>query len=350
MTLRVGIIGSGLFVHKAHLPQFLAMPDKFAVVAVCSRTRANAERLADRFPRRPVVVTDHRDLLARNDLDVVDICAPIALNAVFSRDALEAGKHVVCEKPIADTVAAAEALIALAQSRGRRYLVLENFRFHERYHAMRAAIDAGQIGRPHLYEAHQVWPVTPDSPYGATDWRRNGDHRGGWFLDSAVHGIAGLRVVAHAPAVAAQAMARAIRPSTLGRQPDTYLVNLTLADGALAHVLYSAAVLDDNSGYLKAYGEDGMLALNQRRVVANGVIRYEDWLERYTTRDGPAARQPLPDNPDNGMRAEFLDWYHAIADGAPSRSEPIEALRDLLIVDAAIVAAQSGQTVAIPSG
>jgi predicted dehydrogenase len=119
------------------------------------------------------VTTDWRALVSAPDVDVVVVCTPNALHAEQSIAALEAGKHVLCEKPMATTVADGEAMLAAAALCDRLLLVLHPWRHHDAVIAVRDAIVAGELGRvvrTHGYGVHADWGP------------------GGWFTDLALAG------------------------------------------------------------------------------------------------------------------------------------------------------------------
>src|SRR5271154_4104853 len=102
-TLKVGLIGTGGIARGAHLnPGWLAVPD-VEIVAACDINEASARKLAADF-NIPHVFTDFRDLLKLKKIDAVDICTPNKVHTPAVIASLKAGKHVLCEKPLAVTV------------------------------------------------------------------------------------------------------------------------------------------------------------------------------------------------------------------------------------------------------
>ncbi len=104
--VKVGIIGSG-FEADIHAESFRIMPDEAEVVAVASPTPGNAEKLAKRYGI-PRFFTDYRKMLAEKDIEMVTITAPNSLHAQMTVDIAQAGKHVVCEKPLCMTLEEAD--------------------------------------------------------------------------------------------------------------------------------------------------------------------------------------------------------------------------------------------------
>ena len=120
--VKVGIIGSG-FEADIHAESFRLMPEEAEVVAVASPTPGNAEKLAKRYGI-PRFFTDYRTMLAEKDIEMVTIAAPNCLHAQMTADIANAGKHVVCEKPLCMTLEEADAMIdAMLRARSTDELV-----------------------------------------------------------------------------------------------------------------------------------------------------------------------------------------------------------------------------------
>ncbi|SDW70264.1 Predicted dehydrogenase [Amycolatopsis xylanica] len=144
------MLGCASIAERRMLPSMLAQP-RVELVAVASRHAEKAERFARLFGCE--AVTGYERLLAREDIDAVYVPLPPSLHAEWVRRALLAGKHVLCEKPFAATLAEAESAVALARDRG--LLVMESFMFlHHRQHAeVRRLLDEGLIGEPRGFSA-----------------------------------------------------------------------------------------------------------------------------------------------------------------------------------------------------
>ncbi len=125
--LRVAIIGAGAVALDAHLPAWLSRSDSVVVAVADPMAEALAATAAWRDVRRRVA--DYRLLLDDREIDVVDICAPSALHAAMATQALEAGKHVLCEKPMATTRAGAASMLDAARRTGRKLMIAQVLRF-----------------------------------------------------------------------------------------------------------------------------------------------------------------------------------------------------------------------------
>jgi predicted dehydrogenase len=141
--VRVGVIGAGVMGER-HASIYAALPE-VRLVAICD-PREDVGRRVAAATGRPAVHTDIAALLRRDDVDAVSVCTPDDAHLAPCLAAIEAGKHLLVEKPIATTVADAEAIAGAAVRAGVTLLVGHCLRFDPRYHAVRAAIAAGEVG------------------------------------------------------------------------------------------------------------------------------------------------------------------------------------------------------------
>jgi predicted dehydrogenase len=164
VTVRVGVLGAGAWAEFAHLPGYKRDP-RCEVVAIADPVVERAHAFAAKFGI-PNVYASHEELIARADVDLVDVCTPSATHFELSWSALEAGKHVLCEKPVAydykDTLRAA----ALAKQQGVKTKLGFTFRYSPAMQYMKTLIDDGFVGTPFIfngYEQNSQWldPATP---------------------------------------------------------------------------------------------------------------------------------------------------------------------------------------------
>src|SRR5215212_3479581 len=167
--VRVGVLGAGRWAERAHLPGWTRDP-RAEVIAVCDVDRGLAEAAGKQFGAA-VVSDDYREVVTRNDLDVIDVCTPSHTHFELSMAALEAGKHVLCEKPVAfdfrDTMRAAD----LARSQGLKTKLGFTFRYSPAMLYMKEMVDQGFCGEPYIYNAYEQnsqW-IDPQTPLRQAD-------------------------------------------------------------------------------------------------------------------------------------------------------------------------------------
>lgn len=162
--VRVAVLGAGAWARHAHLPGF-HRDSRCKVVAIADPNRALAEEAARDFGIG-VVARDHHEILGRDDVDLVDVCTPSATHFDLSMAALNAGKHVLCEKPVAYDYRETLRAAAVARSRSLKTRLGFTFRYSPAMRYMKALIEGGFIGTPFIfngYEQNSQWldPMTP---------------------------------------------------------------------------------------------------------------------------------------------------------------------------------------------
>jgi predicted dehydrogenase len=183
MGLHVGVIGGG-FVGRVHLEALSAHPAVSAVSLAESDHRALAELTGRHALAR--AVASHRALLDDPAIDIIDICLPHDLHHPVALDAFAAGKHVITDKPIANTLAEADEMIAAADASGGRLFVALNERFLPAHQRVAELLAAGFVGRPSLallVVAGNELPRLRQAGWKGT-WERAG---GGALADSGTH-------------------------------------------------------------------------------------------------------------------------------------------------------------------
>lgn len=167
--VRVGVLGAGAWAKFAHLPGYVR-DDRCELVAIADPVVERAREFAAEF-NIPNVYDSHEELIARSDVDLVDVCTPSARHFELAWAALDAGKHVLCEKPVAydykDTLRAA----ALAKSKGLKTKLGFTFRYSPAMRYMKELIDEGFVGTPFIfngYEQNSQW-LNPQTPLRQVD-------------------------------------------------------------------------------------------------------------------------------------------------------------------------------------
>jgi predicted dehydrogenase len=186
--LRVGMVGYA-FMGAAHsqawrtVNRVYDLPARARMSVICGRDESKVAEAAERLGWE-AYTTDWRELITRDDVDVIDVCTPGDSHAEIAIAALEAGKHVLCEKPLANTVEEARAMVAAAiqaQSAGVRSMCGFNYRRVPAVALMRHLVESGRLGVVrHVRAAYlQDWIVDPQFPLV---WRLQRDKAGSGAL------------------------------------------------------------------------------------------------------------------------------------------------------------------------
>src|SRR5246127_5280714 len=195
--LKTAILGTG-FMGRVHL-EAVRRVESVDPAAIVGRNAETAQRLASGFSV-PRTSTDYQEVLRDSSIDAVHICTPNAQHFAMAKEALQAGKHVLCEKPLTTTVAEADELVSLAAQQGLRNCVCHNLRYYPMVQQIRALREAGDLGEILVVQGtySQDWLLYD------TDWNWRVDAKAGgasrcmadigshWF-DMAEH-VTGLRV------------------------------------------------------------------------------------------------------------------------------------------------------------
>lgn len=180
--ITVAIIGAGI--GRAHLKGYQALPERYSVKTLCDLDKDRAVEVVG--GSNIAIETDLKKVMADPGIDLVDVCLPPHLHYPVTMQVLEAGKHVVCEKPLVTSLKEADELLAAAAKAGRRLTPVFQYRFGPAMAKLNALIDAGLAGRPYAASLETHWDR--DTAYYAVPWRGTwSGENGGAVLGHAIH-------------------------------------------------------------------------------------------------------------------------------------------------------------------
>lgn len=189
--LGIAVLGTGIIIRDFHMVCLQNHP-KAEVVAAGNLHAESLERLARQY-RIPKTYTDFAALAADPDIDAVVIGLPNYLHAPVTIQMLEAGKHVLCEKPMATTVAEAEQMIEAAQRTGRKLMIAHMWRFDREVLWLRDLVASGALGKIFKVKSHAIWLYEGPPPQSWFVQKRFAG--GGALADMGIHSIDTLRYV-----------------------------------------------------------------------------------------------------------------------------------------------------------
>jgi UDP-N-acetylglucosamine 3-dehydrogenase len=222
--MRVGVVGAG-FIGAVHLSAYANMPE-VEVVGVADALPETAASGAAIVGARPY--RSYEELVAAEDVEVVDICLPTAYHRDLALKAARDGKHVIVEKPLARNLEDAEAILEAFSGDGPRLFVGHVVRFFPEYARIKAMIDAGELGTVGAARTSRRSPFLT----GWNDWYADWRISGGVLLDLVIHDFDFLRW-------SLGEVERVFARGVLGREYnrlDYALVTLRFECGAIAHV------------------------------------------------------------------------------------------------------------------
>lgn len=306
--MKIGLVGAG-FMGGVHLNAYSSMPG-VEVVGVADARPENAETAAALVGARPYA--SYEELVAAEEVEVVDICLPTSLHRGLAVQAAGDGKHVILEKPIARTLEDAAEILDAFSGQGPRLFVGHVVRFFPEYVAIKGMVDAGDLGTVGVVRTSRRSPFLT----GWNDWYADWGASGGVLLDLVIHDFDFLRWTLGE-------VERVYARGVLGREYnrlDYALVTLRFEGGAIAHV-------EGHWGYPGPFNYRIEVAGSRALVTADSAQPAPLELLR-----GAAAQGESPDVAAGGSpyAAELEHFVRCIATGEQpivAASDAYEALR-----------------------
>ena len=280
--VKVGIIGSQ-FEGDIHAASFQMIPDEAEVVAVASPTPGHAQKLADRYGITRVF-TDYKQMLAEQDIEMVTIAAPNYLHAQMTVDIADAGKHVVCEKPLCMTLEEADLMIETCRRKGVLFMYAEELFFTPKYVKAKEMADQGAFGRVYLVKQMEKH-FGPHAPW-FWDVEKSG---GGVFMDMGCHGIAFCYWFLGRPTIKTVycQMATHVHGDKTKGEDDSVCI-LEFDNGAVGIIEDSWARRGGMEDRIEVYGEGGVTYADLH--MGNALPTYSEYGYGYAVEKAPTTK------------------------------------------------------------
>ena len=349
--LRAGVVGLG-WAGETHLKSYLQKPN-VEVVALAEPREPRLDAVAQTY-NIPYTYTDYRDLVARDDLDVISVATPNHLHMPVAVAALQAGKHVLCEKPLARSSAEGEAMVRAATEAGRVLQVAFNHRQRGDVQILKSYIDAGNLGR--IYHGKATWMRRSGIP-GMGGWFTSREMAGGGpLIDLGVHILDMILYLLNEPEVVSVSAATYAELGPRGRGRGQTLVGeggyevedlatafVRLGDGATLLVEASWAVYGkaaDDFG-VTLYGTDAGADITVKNY------GWEDTLTIYSDTAGvPSEIRPRVWRGE-GHLAVVRNFIQTIREGDWSAHNGSEGLKRAQVIDACYRSATEGREITL---
>jgi len=324
--VRIGVVGPGIIWKHAHRPSLEPFGEQVEITAFSASSERTRREVEQTYPGTPFY-PDYHDLVASPDVDWVLVLTPIALNASVAQAALEAGKNVFLEKPMARSLAEGEMLVRLADEAGKSLFVLEQFAYSSYIDTVEQVIRSGEIGEILMYDQVQN-EIYDANSFDATAWRTQADFPLGRLFDGGHHPIARLGRLFGQP-VSVYATGRKVRPNY--GEYDHVLMLLEHENGVRGSFGWGS-VLSGRKDYFHIRGTKGILSLERGQTVVD-------------LNDGHARTIPHPRERD--YAAMWRALLSAIAEGGEPYYTKERALQTLTTLMAIQRSAQTGNKVMI---
>jgi predicted dehydrogenase len=334
-TLKVGVIGVG-GIAKTHMPGWAASPDA-EVVAGCDLNEAVLQDWGKVHGVKQLV-SNPADLFKDKDIDIIDVCTPNMSHASLSIAALEAGKHVICEKPLAPTPGAIREMMAARDRAGKLLMTAQHFRFKGNSQAMKKEIESGVLGD--IYHA-RGWMMRRNGMIPTPSFIRKEFSGGGPCIDIGVHILdLTLWLMGNPKPVAVTGVAKA----PLAHHPGQFAAwtgallaqDYDVEDFAAAFVRFEtgATLVLEVSWFLHhdIQGEDMQMWLYGTEGGCHWP-KAEFLSTNYATRQLVNSTLQLIKDSMEPHAKECVEFARAVAEGAPSPVPAEQSLQVLAILD-----------------
>ena len=326
--MKVGIVGAGSM-GTTHAAGWAETPAE--IVGFSAETELEAGELAKRYHAK--VYLDLDALLA--DVDVLDICSPTHLHHEMALKAAAAGKHIVCEKPLARTTKQAQEIVATCHRAGVQLLVAHVVRFFPEYALAHSAVVEGQIGKPAVIRLHRG-SYRPKKPAG--NWFLDEDKSGGILMDLMIHDYDYARWVAGEVESVSARRVTELHPDA---PVDYGLVILRHRSGALSHIAGAWAYPPPTfRTHLEIAGDRGLIEFD-----SDGTAPIQNLILKTGGSDAPDVALPSSPVSESPYTTQIKEFYGALADGKSPRVSATDGLVAVQIAEAALESAHTGQPV-----
>jgi len=329
--IKIGIIGCGIITRVAHLPAIKRLTDKLDVIAVCNRSEAKAQHIANELglPSNSIW-TDWKEMIKEvKDLDAVLIALPIQLNFPVSKACCEAGLSVLCEKPAGMSVEEAVETGGFSSKYNVTFMTAENFHYQPKFNKAAELLQEGLIGELHSISWNVLNYVKNDNSYNQTAWR-GADFTipGGYVLDGGVHAVHALQMIA-GPVKAVFAQVKSI-DKNLG-SIDSAFALLEHENSVVTSLNMGWKSLNDE-GFLKLYGDNGSLVVKDDKIV-------------QLTTSGEPIEHSFDD--ENDFYLQWFDFLDALQNSRSPKLPKQMPIDDVKIIMAMLESGETGKSVIV---
>lgn len=314
--VKLGIIGTGLAAKNLHLPALIKLQKYFEITAVCNHTEKKAKSFAKHIGGVPYYL-DYKKMLKEANIDAVDIALPIELNYQTATESINAGKHVILEKPLAVNLNEAKKLVEVEKRTELVTMVAENFRYKKIFNKAKKYLEQDKIGKPYAAVWNLFNNVDEKNKYAQTDWRINHKYPGGFMTDAGVHNIAAIRMIL-GNFSEVSAFSKSINPA-IGK-PDTLSIQFKTNKNiyGIFNIFFS----------VKGHHEDRFVIFGE-----NGTIEIDENKLSIKKKKGKTKVEELTE--DFGYYEEFKAFHSSITKGEKVFSSFAEGYKDF---EAAVIA------------
>jgi predicted dehydrogenase len=338
--LKVAVVGAGI--GSQHIKAYLTLPEQFELVALCDVDAQKAAQVAKEFNLKEIV-TDYANLVARRDLDVIDLCTPPYLHLGQIEAGLRAGKHLICEKPLVGSLADVDRISILVNECQRQVMPIFQYRFGHGLQKLKQLVHRKLTGDAFVFNVDVAWWRSTEY-YRDKPWRgKRATEFGGALLTQAIHAVDMVFYIL-GPARSLSAFTKT-RVSPIDVE-DCVAIAVEMGDGSLGTISVTLGSATQISRHRFAF----------RNVTAESNIEpYANSRDPWTFSSADEETSKVITEtlgqfkPElEGYEGQFSRFYAALRDGGPLPVTVEDARRSLEFIGAVYHSAESGERVNLP--
>ncbi len=341
VPLRIALVGSGIGVE--HIKGYQELPDLFDIRVLCDVNRERATPVAQKYGIQ-TLCGSFDEVCLREDIDVVDICTPPALHLDQIGTALNAGKHVICEKPLAGSVADIDMVSRLAHETGKQVMPIFQYRFGNGLQKLKFLVDRNLTGQSFVFNVDVAW--WRDAKYYENPWRgRRATELGGALLSQAIHAV---DLIHYILGPAKNVFGRAITRVNQIEVEDCVAISMEMEDGSLGTISVTLGSLAEITRHRFTFRN--VTAESSTEPYANS---REPWAFSFNSggnerqlREALVEFKPLPE----GYAGQFHRFYHSLATDSELPVTLADARAALEVVAATYHSSEMNLPVPLPIG
>ena len=326
-SLNIGVVGTGR-IGKIHAANIATRVVGANVVAVTDVVPESAKALAEQLGITKVYA-DYKALIADPEIDAVFVCSSTDTHSIISYEAVMAGKHVFCEKPIDFDLERINKVIRAVEEKGVKFQVGFNRRFDRNFKRVRDTVQAGTIGDPHIVMVTSRDPAPPPVSYVKVS--------GGIFLDMMIHDFDMANFIMGAAPVTVSAVGTSIVDPAIGEagDVDTAIITLRFESGAIGVIDNSRKAVYGYDQRVELLGSEGLL--QAQNMLENTVVK--------STTAGVVGAKPTYFFLERYMPAYAAEWAAFVAAVTAGSALPVtldDGVAALAMAEAATRSATTG--------
>jgi predicted dehydrogenase len=339
--LRIAVVGAGI--GAEHIKGYQELPELFEIKALCDVQIERAAAVAEKYGIQKVTGS-FDEVCRRADIDVIDICTPPGFHLGQIQAALQAGKHVICEKPLVGSLAEVDLVSRLASESGCQVMPIFQYRFGHGLQKLKYLVDQKLAGEAFVFNVDVAW--WRDSEYYRNPWRgKRATELGGALLSQAIHAV---DMVLYILGPAKSVFGRTTTRVNQIEVEDCVAISMEMADGSLGTISVTLGSLAEISRHRFTFRN--VTAESNIEPYANSreprAFSFNPAGDEKQMKDALEQLKPLPER----YAGQFYHFYQALRNGKELPVALADARAALEVVAATYHSSEKNEPVNLPIG